>query len=169
MLYPWHMILNHKAFFFRWNIYVRSLYTSSCFVPGTEVTYRAPVSSCPECWVHEGVSRILSAWPGWQGWWCEEWSICTGGPELYRRSHGTGLCSWGGESKSCFQHLFIYNFRLSVLKKLDHRYCCCCALKVSTPDVEYLLIMTRCSCKTRCITLKAIVLEICSFVTKGFQ
>ena len=31
--------------------------------------------------------------------------------------------------------------------------------------LEYLLIMTRCSCKTRDITLKAIVLELCPFLT----
>ena len=34
-------------------------------------------------------------------------------------------------------------------------------LKVSKPNLEYFLIMTRCSCRTRGITLKAIVLELC--------
>ena len=38
-------------------------------------------------------------------------------------------------------------------------------LKISTPNWEYLLIMTKCSCKTRCITLKAIILELCPFLT----
>ena len=38
-------------------------------------------------------------------------------------------------------------------------------LKVSTQHLEYLLIMTRCSCKTRGITLKSIVLKLCPFLT----
>ena len=33
--------------------------------------------------------------------------------------------------------------------------------KVSTPNLEYLLIMIKCSCKTRGITLKGIFLELC--------
>ena len=41
-------------------------------------------------------------------------------------------------------------------------------LKVSTPNMEYLLILTRCSCKTRNITLKDIILELCPFLTKIF-
>ena len=35
---------------------------------------------------------------------------------------------------------------------------------LSTPNLEYLLIMTRCNCKTRDITLKAIFLELCPFL-----
>ena len=37
-------------------------------------------------------------------------------------------------------------------------------LKLSTPNLEYLLIITRSCCKTRAITLKALVLELCPFL-----
>ena len=37
------------------------------------------------------------------------------------------------------------------------------SIKVSTPNLEYLLIMTRCSCKTRGITLMLYFLELCPF------
>ena len=42
-------------------------------------------------------------------------------------------------------------------------------LKISTPTLEYLLIMTRCSCKTKGIKLKAIVLKLWPFLTKDFK
>ena len=42
-------------------------------------------------------------------------------------------------------------------------------LKISTPNLEYLLLMTRCSCKTRGITMKTTVLELCPFLTKNFK
>ena len=38
-----------------------------------------------------------------------------------------------------------------------------------TPNLEYLLIMTGCSCKTRSITLQAIVLELCPLLTRNFK
>ena len=40
---------------------------------------------------------------------------------------------------------------------------------IRTPNLEYFLIMTRCSCKTRGITLTAIFLELCPFLTKNFK
>ena len=42
-------------------------------------------------------------------------------------------------------------------------------VKISTPNLEYFLNMTRCSCKTRGITLKAILLELCHFLNKIFK
>ena len=39
-------------------------------------------------------------------------------------------------------------------------------LKMSTSNLEYLLIMTSCSCKTRCITLKGIVWSYALFYLK---
>ena len=36
-------------------------------------------------------------------------------------------------------------------------------------NLEYLLFVTRCSCKTRDITLGAIFLELCLFLTKNFK
>ena len=42
-------------------------------------------------------------------------------------------------------------------------------LKVFTSNLEYSLIMTRCSCRTRGITLKAIFQELCPFLTKHFK
>ena len=43
-------------------------------------------------------------------------------------------------------------------------------LKVSTLNLAYLLIMTRCSCKTRdTTTLKAIFWELCPFLTQIFK
>ena len=37
--------------------------------------------------------------------------------------------------------------------------------KISTPNLEYLLIMTKCRCRTRDITLKFVVLELCPLLT----
>ena len=41
--------------------------------------------------------------------------------------------------------------------------------KVSTPNLEYLLIMTRCSFRTRGITLKAVLWELCPLLTLKFR
>ena len=41
---------------------------------------------------------------------------------------------------------------------------CCVGIKgINTKLTKYLLIMKRCSCKTRGITLKAIFMELCPF------
>ena len=42
-------------------------------------------------------------------------------------------------------------------------------LRVSTPNLKYLPIMTRCSCKAWGMTLKAIFLELCPFLTKNLK
>ena len=52
-------------------------------------------------------------------------------------------------------------FIVVVMQKLQFSPFLKKVLKVSPPNLEYLHIMTRCSCKTRGITLKTIVLEFC--------
>ena len=85
--------------------------------------------------------------------------------------------------------LFIFILRLSFLACLFqrksqaivimlNRYSCCCrgrcvwpitqkVLKVLAPKLE-LFIITRCSCKTKGITLNAIFLELCPYLIKKF-
>ena len=96
-------------------------------------------------------------------------------------------------SMTCYSYIYLtlvvhmlgtLIFSLSVLKK-KLSYCDCLTvvviitvvvimqklspllkkyLVISTPDLEYLLIRTRCSCMTRDLTLKTIVLELFPFL-----
>ena len=63
------------------------------------------------------------------------------------------------KKSSCWCHAKILMQPIITLKVLN----------ISTPSLEYLLIMTRCSCKTRGISLNAVFLELSPFMTKNFK
>ena len=65
--------------------------------------------------------------------------------------------------------LFLRKSLAIVIARPSSSSCKSCLLLKNYSRYHYLSIMTRCICKTRGIILKAIVLELCPFLTQNFK